>query len=422
MLATHDEKVNVVILSSSSFPWGMAAITRVRCLAKGMMAEDMHVEYIGLCGADVQCSTDIDYTVDRKRSGQAYGIKYSYPGGFAVRSRYWLIRRVDDFLGKWATLIKLGFMKFQRKLDVVVIYSRNHKVVLFWSRFLHLIKVPVVLELCEWPLAIADTKNKGFKKAYAFCHDAVLSVDAVIPISSYIEKEVLTIAAAAGKTIPSFKIPILIDVEDTDYSDDSADNNQQPYLLYAGAISYFDIAKLVVDISAELKKDNIQIKIKFTGGGSKNLFDALKEYARDKGVLDNFEFTGFLSDEDLAKLMLGATALLAPLPENLQSTSRFPTKLGFYLASGRPVITNAVGEVTQYLQDNVNAFVASNCQAGMIADKIRTVLGNQSHAKTIGENGKTCAFKNFHFIRAAEGVRSFFESLPDYPTKTTPRE
>ena len=401
--------MNVLILSSSSFPWGMAATTRIRCLAKGMMAEGIHVEYIGLCGADV------NYSTDKKSSGKIEGIRYLYPGGFAVRSRYWLVRRVDDFLGKWATLVKLGFMKLQGRLNVVVIYSRDHKTVLFWSIFLHLINLPVVLELCEWPLAIADTKNKGFKKAYAFCHDAVLSADAVIPISSYIEKEVITIAAAAGKSIPSFKIPILIDVEDTGITDDSADNNQQPYLLYTGAISYFDIAKLIVDISARLQEDNIRIKIKFTGGGSRNSFDSLKEYARDKGVLDNFEFTGFVNDEELARLMRGATALLAPLPENLQSTSRFPTKLGFYLASGSPVITNNVGEVEQYLQDNVNALVASGCHAGMIADKVKTVLGDPSSAKTLGKNGKKYAFKKFHYTRAAKGIRSEWHLLNPQP-------
>lgn len=404
--------MHVLILSTSSFPWGMAATTRVRCLAKGMMAEDISVEHVGLHGADV------NYSPDKKSSALVDGIKYSYPGGFAVRSRYWLIRRLDDFLSKPATLIKLGFLKLQGRLDAVLIYSRDHNTVLFWSTFLHLIKVPVALELCEWPLAIADTRNKGFKEAYAFCHKAVLAADGVIPISSYIDSEVHKIATGAGKLIPSFKVPILIDSEDTDYP--YVADSQQQYLLYAGAISYFDIAKLVVDISALLKEEEIEIKIKFTGGGPPNLFNALKDYARLKGVLDNFEFTGFVSDETFARLMHDATALLAPIPDNLQSISRFPTKLGYYLASGRPVITSAVGDVQRYLHDDVNAFVASECDAQKIAEKVKRVLDDPESARTIGANGKRFALDTFHYLQATRGIRLFLESLQQGPDSQSP--
>ena len=100
------------------------------------------------------------------------------------------------------------------ELDIVIIYSRNHRTVLFWSRFLHLIGVPVALELCEWPLAISSANNRDNDKAWAFCHKALLAVDGIIPISSYIEQEALGIASAAGKTLPSFRIPILMDARE----------------------------------------------------------------------------------------------------------------------------------------------------------------------------------------------------------------
>lgn len=394
--------MSVLILSTSSFPWGMAATTRVRCLAKGMIAEGIDVKHIGLHGADV------DYSPDKKSSGMADGIKYSYPGGFAVRSRYWLVRRADDFLGWSATLATLCLMKVQRKLDAVLIYSRHHNTVSFLTWFLHIMKVPVILELCEWPLAIADTRKTGFKEARAFCNDSVLLVDGVIPISTYIDCEVRNITEQAGKHIPSFRIPILIDVEDTDCA---GGKSQEPYLLYTGAISYSDIAKLVVDISARLREKGIEIKIKFTGGGSRNLFEALEVYAESKGVLDNFEFTGFVSDEKLARLMCNATALLAPLPENLQSISRFPTKLGYYLASGSPVVTNAVGDVKLYLQDGVNAAVAEKCDAALIAEKVENILADTESAQLISSNGKRFAFDTFHYRQATKGIRNFFESF-----------
>lgn len=397
--------MNVTIISTSSFPWGMAATTRVRCLAKGMMREGIHIQYIGLCGADV------DYSIDRKKNGRVDGIAFSYPGGFAVRPGSWLLRRIDDFFGTWGTVAKLIQMKRHNKLDVVIIYSRNHKTVLFWSRVSHFMKTPVVLELCEWPLAIAQTHQESLNKAHRFCHDAVLSVDGVIPISSYIEEETRKITANANKSISSFKIPILIDLENESAQASSNASDVSPYLLYAGSISYFDIAKLVIDISANLSSEGILIPIKFTGGGAQNKFDALKEYANSKGVLENFEFTGYVSDPELTKLMENATALLAPLPENLQSISRFPTKIGYYLASGRPVITNSIGDIDLHLKDGINAFVASGCSAEKIADKIRLVLANLDSAEKVGLAGRKYAFQNFHYSQATKGIRSYLKSF-----------
>ena len=165
-----------------------------------------------------------------------------------------------------------------------------------------------------------------------------------------------------------------------------------------------DIARLVVDIASELRKDGISIRIVFTGGGSREKFDTIREYARQRGVLDRFRFTGYVSDEELNRLMRNATALLAPLPENLQSVARFPTKLGYYLASGRPVITNAVGDVQTYLLDNVNACIATACAPELFAQKVSLILSDPDSARRIGNNGKAMAFNTFHYLKATHGL------------------
>jgi len=398
--------MNIVILSTSSFPWGMAATTRVRCLAKGMMADGINVEYIGLRGADVAC------TPDKRRAGSVGGVAYSYPGGFAVRPGSWLMRRVDDLLGTTMTFLKLLQMKRMGRLGLVMLYSRGPVVVKGWTRILHWMGARVVLELCEWPLAIAETKNSGFKQARAFCHEAVPMVDGVIPISSYIAQEVDRIMVGTGRRLPSFKIPILIDA-DRPVEDIPAEASGEPYLVYAGAISYFDIAMLIVDIAATLKDHGIDLPIKFTGGGKKMLFERLRAYAQEKDVLNYFEFTGYISDSELRLVMEGAVALLAPLPENLQSVARFPTKFGYYLSSGTPVVTNVIGDIGSYLEDGLNAYVADRCDAELIAKKIEGVMADRVRANMVGLRGKELAFDRFHYLNACRGIKPFFESLSE---------
>ena len=155
----------------------------------------------------------------------------------------------------------------------------------------------------------------------------------------------------------------------------------------------------MVDTLHELKCRGVDLHVKITGGGKKKLIDKLKQYAAEKSVLQQLEFTGFVEECELHKLMRGALALLAPLPETLKSESRFSTKLGYYLASGSPVVTNAVGDVGLYLllQDGVNAFIAPKCNSRQIATQIEQIINDPIHAKEVGLNGRKLAFEKFHY-------------------------
>jgi glycosyltransferase involved in cell wall biosynthesis len=381
----------------------MAATNRVKTLAKSILAENYTVEYIGLRGADTN-------TCQKKMAAGSFeGIPYRYPGMIAVRSSNWWLRRLDDCLGVTCSILYVLFKKCTQHADLVILYSRNYNVVSFWTRFFHFLRIPVILEVCEWPLAIAHTKGITSSKAERYFHLAVPLVDGVLPISSYIKNEITLIAKQAGKTIPSFTIPILIDT--APHPIQYNHKKQEPYLLYSGAIAYMDIAFIVIDTLHELKKLGHIVPVKFTGKEDKPRFEALKRYANEQGVLSQVEFTGFIDESLLHELMNGALALLAPLPDNLQSRSRFSTKLGYYLVSGTPVITTAVGDVDIYLKDGINAFVTQKCSPADIAAKIKNIIEAPESAQKIGVQGRKLALEKFHYSQACKGLGDFFHSI-----------
>lgn len=395
---------NVIILSESSgFPWGMAANTRVRNIAKALLAEQFSVEYVGLRGASVS-----DVSI-KSSKGYHENIKYDYPGGFAVRSNKWCMRRIDDFFGFLFSAIKFFRLKIMGKLNIVIIYSSRYIVITFWTRFFHLFNVPVVLEICEWPFTNTQAKNRGFKHSKLFFYRALLNVDAVFTISTYIENKVKAIAHKYGKHMLSYRLPILIDVKPSKPKMVIIRQNQ--YLLYSGSIAYLDIAIIVVDIIYQLKRHGFDLNIKFTGVGPKKYFDQLKRYAAEKEVLNNFVFTGFIDDKELYLLMQKALALLAPLPMNSKSKSRFPTKIGYYLASGTPVVTNLIGDVGVYLKDGVNAIVATECNVLQFAEKIEMIINEPDLAKSIGFAGRELALEKFHFTTACRGLGNYMRNV-----------
>ena len=221
------------------------------------------------------------------------------------------------------------------------------------------------------------------------------------------------VSKSLHKNIPCYQIPILIDIPPPKLL--SNRNTGQPYLIYSGAIGYIDIAKMIIDTIQELNSRGIKLKIKFTGRIAspfeKEQHSKLTKYSAEKAVLSKLEFTGFLEEKELHKLMQGAIALLAPLPETVRSESRFPTKLGYYLASGTPVVTNAVGEVNLYLQDSINAFVAEKFDAQQFAEKIEQIINNPDLAKKVGQNGQEMAMEKFHYTSACKDLNIFLQKV-----------
>ena len=396
----------LIISESTSFPWGMAAANRVRNLARALLDEDWKVEYLALRGAEVSVNG-----TEYNSNGVEAGIAYIYPGSFTTRPSNWWLRRIDDVTSWSGAMRVLISRKKAGQVDAVMLYSRNEMVAGFWIPFLHALKIPVILEMCEWPLALAELNENYSKKAAKFCREIVPKVDAVLPISSFIENEIKEMATAKGKVLPSLKVPILIDVEKYEKQPQSKTNESKNYMLYCGSFAYMDIARIVVDIVHALHILDINLPVIFTGKENPRRLSELRRYADQCGVLQLFTFTGYLEESELHRLMRDALCLLAPVPENPQSESRFSTKIGYYLASGTPVVTNNVGDVGNYLQDGENAYVTSQCDASLFAAKITDIIADPSAAETIGRAGRSLAFDTFHYTKACQGLSDFFRQV-----------
>jgi len=394
--------MNVLIISNSaSFPWGMASTSRVKLLSKGLIHSGNNVTYIGLKGANTNHSSE------KHRKGFFEGIHYLYPGFFSVRPRNWVLRRIDDITGKLFSL--MFFLNFHRKvgLDLVILYTRDYKVVKFWSKYSKMLRIKVLLELCEWPVA---NKGRNERKAVLFCDKSPLMVNGVLPISNYIKNEVENIASFNRTSIPTFNIPILIDI-DKFQKKGTRKIYEGKYLLYAGSIQYYNIAELVINACILLKNEGYRFKLKFTGGGNSALFDSLSYYIKENDVQDMVEFTGYIQEDELISLMSEAMALLAPLPDDLQTRARFPTKIGYYLASGRPVITNYFGEVKRYLTHRKDVLFMDNFDAKSLKKMIVYVLDNRDECEQIGHNGKKLAQHHFHYANNLSGFNAFVKSI-----------
>ena len=82
-------------------------------------------------------------------------------------------------------------------------------------------------------------------------------------------------------------------------------------------------------------------------------------------------------------------------PPSLQAHFGFSTKLGEYLATGKPVIVSQVGEVSRYLIDGANALLCKS-EPEEIAAKIIEIQENYDEALIIGQEGRNTSMLHFN--------------------------
>ena len=121
-----------------------------------------------------------------------------------------------------------------------------------------------------------------------------------------------------------------------------------------------------------------------------------EDYLRCENILDSVVFIGSVSPVDIPQYFVDAEMLVLARPDNIQAMYGFPTKLGEYLLSGRPVVLTDVGNISDFLSDGQSAFIAIPGNITSISDKMIEVSSHIMHSEQVALNGKMVALKEFN--------------------------
>jgi glycosyltransferase involved in cell wall biosynthesis len=100
-----------------------------------------------------------------------------------------------------------------------------------------------------------------------------------------------------------------------------------------------------------------------------------------------------------------------PLRENLFNKTRWPNKIGEYMACGRPTVVSDVGEVAEVVKNNGIGLVAEPGVEGF-AQKIRILFTDDKLAEDMGARAREMACKKYSWAQlGAELERIYFQVL-----------
>ncbi len=122
------------------------------------------------------------------------------------------------------------------------------------------------------------------------------------------------------------------------------------------------------------------------------------------------QFKGRVSREVITEKLLNAKILVLPRPDSLQAQNGFPTKLGEYLATGNPTLVTSVGEIPDYLTDNLDSYIAKPGDVLSLKNKFLEIIENYPKAKKVGLRGRKIAEEHFNNINQTKTIIKFIEN------------
>lgn len=122
-----------------------------------------------------------------------------------------------------------------------------------------------------------------------------------------------------------------------------------------------------------------------------------------------FEF-GWVDYKAYPEILSCADIFILLQRENLKSHTRWPNKIGDYLAAGRPILTNPYGEIVNLVEKRSDFFLIVNYEVNSNMNTIKRYLKDNTWLAT-HDNIRAYAEKEFSWKKRGEQLIKFYESF-----------
>lgn len=400
----------VFLVRSFGFPEGMAATNRVRLLGRALIEQ-------GAC-VRVMCTRVSERPGEehnRRVIGTADGIAFLYTPGTTVRSDSFFARRCREAKGYIAALHELARLRRRGELDCVYLAAIPEgwrPSVWLLVRWLGHLDTPVVAELNELPGDV-DWLPGGIRSlpgglSRRLSHLA--GVTGAVAISMWLAEWATAEATRIARAIPVVEVPIVVDAGEQEVT--PYPRGGPPTFVYSASSGYGRAVTLILKAMQRVWRRYPDCRLIVTGMNPDTVAGLVAREGLQAAVDDGrVAGVGYVDRARLLKLFRDASALVIPLFDDLRSRARFPTKIGEYLVSARPVVTTSVGEIERLFLDGETAYVCPPGDAAALGAKLVDVLDDPQRAAAVGAAGRRLAEAAFQYSLQGPRLLHFIESL-----------
>jgi len=386
----------VLIVTSEAFPYGMAGTNRVISLAKGFISNTTSAEVVTYFKYDDK---------DSNRVNPASGIfeDIEYRNIFATSKKHSC--RFIRLIHEYCKPIKVFLYSYGRiRSDTLVLYYGDKTwPAVFLKIAARMRKTLLIKEETEHP-KVRSRQRRGISRyVYSMIHYRIF--DAVLVITDQLYN---FFRSGLKYTKPILVVPMIVDVDRF--------ANESPFysssIVFSGELNdkKEGLSSLIRAYSLVASKyPSLKLEL-YGSANNSDQIELIKRLITDLNLEDKVLLHGYRTRDEMTGILMEAKLFVFSRPPSLQATYGFSTKLGEYLATGRPVVVTEVGEINMFLNDRENAYICLP-EASSIAAKIVEILDNYDNAKKVGEKGRETAFRYFNNKIETKKILEYFDPL-----------
>ena len=126
----------------------------------------------------------------------------------------------------------------------------------------------------------------------------------------------------------------------------------------------------VLTATHELIEEGLDLSLQIVGSGPE--LESARSCVKKWGMENCINLLGFIPEEEINFVFSNADVFVAPMRDTLQDKYRCPSKLFYYLAYGKPIVTCKIGNPYDILSDNGFYYEAENIKS--MKDAIKRAL------------------------------------------------
>jgi glycosyltransferase involved in cell wall biosynthesis len=387
---------NIDIYTKSGFPFGLAPENFVRQMAFGLKSNEQNIKVV-ICKGQPTNSRQNDTNV---------------PSSFLFfksTSKNEITKAFELFGFFFMTPFSILNRKIINKTNIIILYGIDYFYLIFpiWvlTRILNIKLIRIATDIYH-KKTVASVWWKWpkwyFYKLQSNWFDTKL--DGIVCVSSYLYNHYLEQKAEIKKLII---IPHFIDLESFATTHQTENNSTNTRIGFCGTALLANGIIELIDATLRIVKNNQNFELLMIGEIPENLKDQI-----EKMILNHeshFVFVGRKTNNEIPSLLNSCDILVNPRRSGVFAEAGFPTKLGEYFATSKPIVATAVGDLKHYF-DNGNQLILVNPDSSeAIVEGITLLLKDPMQAKIIGKNGFNWAKENLDYKNNAKKLITFLD-------------
>ena len=230
----------------------------------------------------------------------------------------------------------------------------------------------------EWRSAL--NMHSVFHKIDAWLKDhfVIRFFDAYLPISHFLLEKCNNVS----KKKPKLIVPVM-----ADYTTEPISQEIKPRFSYCCGVWYMMRHPMLLEAMDRLIEKHPTAELMLILSGKEADIELFKQTIKERKCANNVTIRSKVPFDELNRIYQTSLGLIIPLdPNSTADIARFSQKIAEYVATGRPIITNAVGEIPYYFKNQETAYITEYSADGF-NKAMNDMMEDRETANKVGHAG-----------------------------------